>query len=163
VDNVNDPLNVCTVYIRVWQKENNAYLKPTFTSFSTNATQFEVGVSSNWIPITLTPGNWSLDTSTVVWQQTYNYRIEMYSQDKATNAQGSANTPASTGYFRFDSNPPSSTIQFPTNAASPNAYGLGSLNTLFGTSADGNGESGMSYVQYQLQDNKTGNWWCSTT
>ena len=55
-DNVNDSLNVNTIYVRVWQKDNNAFLKPTFTSYATNATQFEIGVSTNWIQINTTPG-----------------------------------------------------------------------------------------------------------
>ena len=96
------------------------------------------------------------------WQQTYNYRIEAYAVDKAGNPHGSAGIPAFTGYYEFDSNPPTSHIVFPTSLATPNAFGAGALNTLYGTSADGIGESGINYVQYRLQDTITGKWWCSS-
>ncbi|MCR4295184.1 MAG: hypothetical protein NUW21_06595, partial [Elusimicrobia bacterium] len=74
-----------------------------------------------------------------------------------------------TGYSRFDNNPPISVRIFPTDLASPNAFGreqtglLSSLSSLFGTASDGVGESGVGREEYRLQDASTGKWWFSTT
>src|SRR5205814_6979740 len=52
-DNVSDVINVRTIFIQVIQ-DGAYYLKPTFSSFGTNAAQFEVGVSTDWIQVQTT-------------------------------------------------------------------------------------------------------------
>ncbi len=162
-DNVTDSLNKCIVFMRVKQFSNNAYLRPGFDTFGSNATQFELGVSTNWIQVTGLPGAWSTGTVTVQWNTTDKYQVDVYIQDKAGNPTGSAGSPAFTGYFKFDPNTPTSSLIFPDIHTSPNAFGGHSLDTIYGRSTDGASESAVKRVEYRIQDNYTGEWWASDT
>src|SRR5258708_11939412 len=61
-DNIIDIINTRSVFIRITQ-DGAYYLRPTFTSYSTNATQFEVGVSTDWVQVQTTAETWSLNTA----------------------------------------------------------------------------------------------------
>src|SRR5205807_9061851 len=67
VDNINDSLNTLTVYVQIIQ-DGAQTLRPNFASFGTNAQQFEVTVSTDWLVWSQSGlQNWSMDLSKVVW------------------------------------------------------------------------------------------------
>src|SRR5207302_7041013 len=94
IDNINDPLNTLTVYVQIIQ-DGAQTLRPNFGSFGTNAQQFEVSVSTDWLAWSQSGlQNWSLDLSQVVWHVGSSYTLKIYTQDGAGNATGSSGSPA---------------------------------------------------------------------
>ncbi|HXT01858.1 MAG TPA: hypothetical protein VN915_14380, partial [Elusimicrobiota bacterium] len=185
-DVVMDLSNTITVYVQITDITGaHKFLTAADTFTATNATNAD----NYWyIPYAGVNGlgTWTQNITGVPWTNGHSYRIAFYAcnsaglgvpnagctgnngSNGATDTDGGANNPPAAVYFFNISNvPPFSGQIFPTTGGSPNAFGnnvggaLSSVSTLFGTAQDGGGGAGIHDVEYTLQDNNTGNYWCN--
>ncbi len=87
------------------------------------------------------------------WKNGFWYDVAVYAADAANNSTGTALSPATSGYFLYDSEIPTLGITFPVSGGN---YGLNSLVRLLGTANDG--FSKVSKTEYTLSHPPLAKW-----